>query len=65
VSKKELISERIKELEAGIAWFYSEDFSLDEAEERYKKTAKLAKEIEEDLATLKNKIEIIAEDFTK
>lgn len=65
MSKKELISEKIKRLEAEVAWFYSEEFSLDEAEERYKKAAELAKGIEEDLATLKNKIEVIAEDFTK
>jgi exonuclease VII small subunit len=65
VSKKELISEKIKRLEAAVAWFYSDEFSLDEAEERYKMAAGLAKEIEEDLLTLKNRVEVIAEDFTK
>lgn len=57
------ISEKIKELDEATNWFYSDDFKLDEATERYKNAVKLAKEIEKDLSELKNKIEVIAQDF--
>ena len=59
------ISEKIKELDTATSWFYSDEFELDEATEKYKSAMKLAKEIEKDLDELKNKIEVIDEDFTK
>lgn len=65
MSEKKSISEKMKELEAQTEWFSSEEFRLEEAGERYKKAAKLANEIEEDLNELKNEIEIIEKDFTK
>ena len=55
----------IAELDAEVAWFYSDDFKLEEAVERYQKAAKLAKQIESELQTLKNEIEVLAEDFSK
>lgn len=66
MSKEEkTISEKIKELDEATSWFYSDDFKLDEATKKYKDAVELAKEIETDLAELKNKIEIIEQDFTK
>lgn len=59
------ISAKIKELEEMVDWFYSDDFNLDEAENRYKKTVDFSREIEKDLAELKNRIEVINKDFTK
>ncbi len=59
------ITDKINQLNAQVQWFYSDDFNLDKAEENYKKAANLAKEIENDLTTLKNEIEIISKDFTK
>ena len=59
------ISEKIKELEKATDWFYSDEFELDKAVEKYEETTKLAKEVEKDLAELKNKIEVIDKDFTK
>lgn len=59
------ISDKIKELDDATSWFYSEDFKLDVAEEKYKAATELAKEIEKDLAELKNKIEVVEQDFTK
>ena len=59
------INEKITDLNNKIQWFYSDDFSLDEAEARYKEAAALAKGIEDDLSTLKNHIEILSKDFTK
>ena len=63
--KKVSISEKLERLEEKINWFYSEDFSLDSATAKYKETAKLAKEIEEDLDKLKNEITVIQKDFSK
>ena len=65
MSEKKGINEKIKELEAASEWFYSEEFELAEAPEKYKKAVKLAKEIEKDLENLKNEIEIVDKDFTK
>ena len=59
------ISEKMKELEEMTDWFSSEEFKLEEAPEKYKKAAELAKEIEKDLDELKNEIEVIEKDFTK
>ena len=63
-SKKNL-NEKIAELDGKVEWFYSDDFKLDEAVEKYKQAAELAKEIEKDLTELKNEIEVLAEDFSK
>ena len=46
-------------------WFYSDDFKLEEATGKYKKTVELAKEIDKDLDELKNEIEVLAQDFSK
>lgn len=59
------ISEKIKQLDEATNWFYSDDFKLDEATEKYKAAMELAKDIEKDLAELKNKIEVLDKDFTK
>jgi oligoendopeptidase F len=63
--KTENISEKIDRLKTGVDWFYSDDFKLDEASEKYKGLTKLAKEIEADLQNLKNEIKVIEEDFSK
>jgi exodeoxyribonuclease VII small subunit len=57
------ISEKIKELDEATSWFYSDEFKLDDATEKYKNAMNLAKEIEKDLSELKNKIEVIKQDF--
>jgi len=59
------ISEKMQELEALTAWFSGEDFNIDEALVKYKTAQSLAREIENDLQSLKNEITILAEDFTK
>lgn len=58
------ISQKIKQLEADTEWFYSDDFSLDEAISKYQSAIELAAEIEQGLTELKNQVEVIA-DFTK
>lgn len=61
---KSTISEKLSQLDEQIEWFYSENFSLDQALDKYKSAAQLTKEIEKDLSELKNQVEVI-EDFTK
>lgn len=59
------ISTKIDELKAGVEWFYSDEFELDKAAAKYKDLMVLAKDIEKDLAELKNEIKVIDEDFSK
>lgn len=62
--EKRSIGEKIEALEQAAAWFQGEEFNLDEAEEKYKQLAKLAKEVDQDLAELKNKIEVVEASFS-
>ena len=59
------ISDKISELKTGVEWFYSDDFKLEEASEKYKALTTLAKEIESDLDGLMNEIKVIEEDFSR
>ena len=59
------ISDKIAELKEGVDWFYSDDFKLEDASDKYKALTGLAKEIERDLDELKNEIKVIDEDFSK
>lgn len=63
--KKTSISTKMSKLNSDIEWFYGEDFSLDQASDKYQKAIILTKEIETDLNNLKNDIELIDQDFTK
>lgn len=63
--EKMSLNQKIEKLDAEVEWFYSDDFRLEDATEKYKQTVKLAKEIEKDLDGLKNEIEVLAEDFSK
>ena len=65
MTEKRSISEKIKDLEKATDWFYSDEFELDKAADKYQEAIKLSKEIEKDLESLKNKIEVIEKDFTK
>jgi len=51
-----MIDKKIEKLKQDVEWFYGEDFKLNEAVEKYEAAIKLAKEIEKDLQTMKNKI---------
>lgn len=65
MNENKSLNEKIAELDKKVEWFYSDDFKLEEATENYKVAAELAREIEKDLAELKNEIEVLAEDFSK
>lgn len=59
------LNQKIEKLDSEVEWFYSDEFKLEEATDRYKEAVGLAKEIKEDLDNLKNEIDILAEDFSK
>jgi exodeoxyribonuclease VII small subunit len=65
MTEKKNLNQKIAELDAQVEWFHSDDFKLEQAVEKYKKAAKLAKEIQKDLDELKNEIEVLSEDFSK
>lgn len=59
------LNQKIEQLDTQVEWFYSDDFKLEEATDKYREAVKLAKEIEKDLDELKNEITVLAEDFSK
>ncbi len=61
-NKKQGIAERIKQLDELVEWFYSPDFNLDQAVERYKQARELRQTIEQDLLELKNEITLLADE---
>lgn len=65
MSEAKTLNQKIDDLNGQIEWFYSDDFKLEEATGKYKKTVELAKEIDTDLDELKNEIEVLAQDFSK
>lgn len=56
MTKNKKIEDRIKEIEKGLEWFESEEFNLDEAQEKYDELKKLSEGVLEDIKSLKNKI---------
>ena len=59
------LNQKIKELEERTNWFYSDEFELEEAVQKYKEAIELAKELQKDLSDLQNEIEVLKEDFSK
>lgn len=57
------ISQKRDDLDKIVSWFDSDDFSLEEAIEKFKKAEKLASSIEKDLFEMKNEIKIIKKKF--
>lgn len=65
MAEKMSLNKKIEMLDTQVEWFYSDDFKLEEAVDKYKDAVVLAKEIEKDLTELKNEIEVLSEDFSK
>lgn len=59
------INQKLVQLDQQIEWFYGDEFSLEEATQRYQEATLSAKEIEANLNEIKNQIEIIDRDFSK
>jgi exodeoxyribonuclease VII small subunit len=65
MSEKKTISEKMAELDKDTDWFYSDEFNLDEAVEKYKKAIAIAEELQKDLSDLQNEVEVLSRDFSK
>lgn len=57
------IQEKTVKLSELVTWFDSEEFTLEAALDRFKEAEKLAADIEQDLSSLKNEIEIVKRNF--
>lgn len=57
------VQEKITELSALVAWFDSDDFTLETALDKFKVAEQLAETIEKDLLALKNDIQIVKQKF--
>lgn len=62
-SKPKSIQEKTAELKELTAWFDSDDFSLEQALTKFREAEVLASEIEKDLLSLKNDIEVVKQKF--
>lgn len=58
------VQDKIKNLETITSWFSSDDFKIEQAIDKYKQAESLAKEIEDDLNSLKNEISVIKQKFS-
>lgn len=64
-AQNKTLQQKIDQLDQLIEWFNQEDFSIEEALERFKKADALALEIESQLDGLKNEIIVLKERFDK
>lgn len=61
--KTKTIAQQMAEFEHLLAWFDSEDFELEAGLEKYRQAEKLAEEIENQLAKVKNEVEVLKTKF--
>lgn len=57
------MQEKLATLGELVAWFESDEFSIELAIEKYKEAEKLAKEIEQELNEFKHSITVLKKDF--
>lgn len=57
------IQQKIDQLDKAVAWFESDDFELEQASAKLKEAAKLAADIEHDLDTVSNDIQLVKKSF--
>lgn len=62
-STNKSISDKTIELTKMVEWFDSDDFTLEAALDKFKQAEKLAADIEKDLLSLKNEIQIVKQKF--
>ena len=62
-SKNKSIQEKTDELTQLIAWFDSDEFTIEAALDKFEAAEKLAAEIEQDLSSIKNEIQIVKQKF--
>lgn len=64
-AKDKTVREKIEELGKLVEWFDGDDFELEVATDKFKAAKTLAEEIEKDLNSLKNDINVVKEQFDK
>lgn len=64
-STNKSIQEKTKELTKLVEWFDSDEFTIENALNKFKEAEKLATDIENDLLSLKNEIQIVKQKFDK
>jgi exodeoxyribonuclease VII small subunit len=57
------IQTKLAQLDELVAWFESDDFQLEQASDKLKAAKKLADEIEHDLDSVANEIQIVKQSF--
>lgn len=57
------VAEKLATLDELVAWFDSEEFTIETALEKFSEAEALARQIEEDLAGLKNDIQLVKARF--
>lgn len=55
------LDEKIQRLNELVAWFESDEFSLDEATEKYRSANELLKQINQDVAKLEQEFVVVGE----
>lgn len=63
MTQNKSIEQKTTELTELVAWFDSDDFVLEQALDKFKEAEKLAQDIEKDLTTLRNDIEVVKKSF--
>ena len=61
---KKSVGAKIEQLNQNLESFYGDGIKLEDAAKKYQEAAELAKDIEKELETLKNQIEVISKDFS-
>lgn len=64
-AKKTNIQENMKQLEAIVEWFESDDVDIDEALQKYEEGLKLVSELQTDMKTAKNKFTKLQKSFAQ
>lgn len=62
-SKTPSIQEKITQLEALLAWFDGDDFSIEQSMEKFQAMKQLAESITTELDSFKNEVEVLRESF--
>lgn len=62
--KNETIAEKLEKLEQLLAWFESEEITVEEALKKYEEALQLSKELESQLKNAKNQIEVVKKKFS-
>lgn len=57
------VAEKLKKLDELVAWFDGEEFTIETALDKFSEAEALARDIEQDLAALKNDIQLVKARF--